>query len=155
MRARASSKSRRVSGSMPASIADVLSHRAEGGIGQKRLVGEALEKGDKMFWLFGGDGKSLESLALHRTLDAAARVVVDCRFEGFDAAVVHVGCGHGNVAERRRAKTAHVAGLVRAIDQPVIALRIGSVPIDVVKAGIVEQRLNRRGPLQIPRPARV
>ena len=102
MRARAFSKSGRVSGSMPASIAGrpIASGRRLDWSEMTCRSGSRERRRDLA--LLGGEGKSLEPLALHRTPDAAARVMVDCCFEGLDAAVVHVGCGHGNVAEGRR-----------------------------------------------------
>src|SRR3954469_22159077 len=133
IRVRACSKSDRVSGSMPASIAKAapgdgsspghgavrhLSRRAERGIGQKRFVGEAFEKRDEVLALVGRDWEALDARALQRALHAAARIVVDRRVQCLDAAVVHVRRSDGDVAQRRRAEAPHVGRVVRPPTRP-------------------------------------
>ena len=119
-------------------------------ISKKWLVGERLQKHDEIRPLILRQREPLERRALVRiivadTLVGAARdgaaagsVVLDCLFERRDAAVVHVGRGDRDIAERRRFELSDIRRLARDFEEPGIGGRIRERTRKVVQAGVVE-----------------
>jgi hypothetical protein len=70
----------------------------------------------------------------------AAGIVVDHLAQGADRAVVHVGRGHGDIAQARCAEPAHVRGVPGVLDPALVAGGQGTGAVPIVEAGIVVMR---------------
>ncbi|MDV7397039.1 hypothetical protein RZS08_36910, partial [Arthrospira platensis SPKY1] len=65
-------------------------------------------------------------------------VLSDDLIEGGNGPVVHVGRGHGHVAQTGGAKTSPIAVLPGELDKARVVGRVAAAPVHVVETGVVE-----------------
>ena len=62
----------------------------------------------------------------------------DRLLERADAAVVHIGGRDGDIAQRRRLESAHVAHQSGHVEEPRVVRRVRAGTVDVIEPGIME-----------------
>src|ERR1700689_847082 len=81
---------------------------------------------------------------LQRILVTAAYIMIQHRVKRRQTSVVHVRRRECHIAQGGNLELAHVGGAMRDLNQPAIVRRVSTVPVEIVKARIGEQRRRER-----------